>query len=316
MTSYWQKYEGRYDEGYEVLKSNRLRSLRAAGMIPENAGLPPNHESVKPWDSLSVGEKRIESRKMELYAGMVDNLDHNVGRIINHLKNTRQYDNTLIVFMADNGAAAEDFYDHDHYGPFLQEHFTNTFENMGAANSFFSYGPQWAEAGTAPFRYFKGLTTEGGIIAPLIIAGPGIERKQEIHHGFLTLMDLAPTFYEIAKATYAETFEGRKVYPLRGKSLIPFLTRKTDQIHSPDYVFGLEHNNYAMIRKGEWKITNIAKPFNEENFKLYNLEKDLAELHDLKAAEPEKYKELMEEWYAFSTEIAIQIPVPSRDLSE
>ncbi|MFK5974858.1 MAG: arylsulfatase [Flavobacteriaceae bacterium] len=248
---YWKKYEGRYDDGYEKLKERRLESLKKAGMIPKDAVLPPNHEKVIPWDSLSLDEKKKESRKMELYAGMVDNLDYNIGRIIQHLKDIGQFENTLIVFMSDNGAAAEDFYYHPSLGPFIREHFNDDYETMGQPNSFISYGPQWAEAGSSPFRHYKGLTTQGGINAPMIIAGPNIERKNEIHDEFVTLMDLAPTFYEVAQATYPEKFEGNEIYPLKGNSLMPFVSGKSNQIHSSEYVFGLEHNNLAMIRKGD-----------------------------------------------------------------
>jgi len=308
---YWKKYEGRYDDGYEKLKERRLESLKNAGMIPEDAVLPPNHEKVIPWDSLSLDEKKKESRKMELYAGMVDNLDYNIGRIIQHLKDIGQFENTLIVFMSDNGAAAEDFYYHPDLGPFIREHFNDDYETMGQPNSFISYGPQWAEAGSSPFRHYKGLTTEGGINAPMIIAGPNIGRNNEIHDEFVTLMDIAPTFYEVAQATYPEKFEGNEIYPLKGNSLMPFVSGKSDQIHSSEYVFGLEHNNHAMIRKGDWKITNIERPFLEENFKLYNISQDLAELHDLKESEPEKHKELLGEWRKFSNEVKVQIPPPS-----
>lgn len=307
---YWEKYEGRYDKGYEQLKESRLESLKNAGMIPKDALLPPTHESVLAWDSLSLDEKKKESRKMELYAGMVDNLDYNIGRIIQYLKDIGAYDNTLIVFMSDNGAAAEDFYYHDNFSLFLKEHFNDDYENMGQPDSFISYGPQWAEAGSSPFRYFKGLTTQGGIVAPMILAGANIERKNQIHSGFVTLMDIAPTFYEVAQAKYPDTFEGHDLYPLKGISLMPFATGKTNEIHTSDYVFGLEHANKAMIRKGDWKITNIISPILEENFRLYNVSQDFAEINDLKESEPEKYEELLEEWRNFSKEVGVQIPHP------
>ncbi|WP_298538000.1 arylsulfatase [uncultured Algibacter sp.] len=308
---YWKKYEGRYDDGYEKLKERRLESLKNAGMIPKDAVLPPNHEKVIPWDSLSLDEKKKESRKMELYAGMVDNLDYNIGRIIQHLKDIGQFENTLIVFMSDNGAAAEDFYYDPYFSPYLRENFNDDYETMGQPNSFISYGPQWAEAGSSPFRHYKGLTTEGGINAPMIITGPNIERNNEIHDEFVTLMDIAPTFYEAAQAVYPEKFEGNEIYPLKGNSLMPFVSGKSDQIHSSEYVFGLEHGSLAMIRKGDWKITNIMRPFLEENFKLYNISQDLAEINDLKESEPEKYKELLREWRKFTNEVKVQIPPPS-----
>ncbi|WP_373395694.1 sulfatase-like hydrolase/transferase [Algoriphagus halophilus] len=158
---YWKKYEGRYDDGYESLKEKRFKSLKKAGMIPIDAVLPKTHPSVKAWGSLSPEEQKKEARKMELYAGMVDNLDYNIGRLINYLKETGQYENTLIIFMSDNGAAAEDFYYHEYLGPFIKEHYSDEYSEMGKVNSFISYGPQWAEAGSSPFKYFKGFTTEG-----------------------------------------------------------------------------------------------------------------------------------------------------------
>jgi arylsulfatase len=280
-------------------------------MIPGDAVLPVLHESVIPWDSLTAEEKKKECRKMELYAGMVDNLDYNIGRLIQHLKDIGQYDNTLIVFVSDNGAAGEDFYNHPHFAAFLREHFHNDYDNMGKPTSFVSYGPPWAEAGTSPFRYFKGYTTEGGINTPMILAGPNIERHHEISDAFATIMDIAPTLYEVAHIEYPKTFQGHALYPLRGNSLMPFASKKADQIHGPEYVFGLEHDHYAMIRKGDWKITSVATPFQENSFELFLLSNDVAERHDLKFTEPEKYKEMVGEWRVFSKEMQVRLPEPS-----
>lgn len=308
---YWKKYEGRYADGYDKLKERRLQSLKKAGLIPENTVLPPNLESIKYWDSLSEKEKMKESRKMELYAGMVDNLDFNIGRLIQHLKEIGVYENTLIVFMSDNGAAGNDFYNSDRFGPFIREHFNDNYENMGQPNSFISYGAPWAEAGSSPFRYFKGFTTEGGMTAAMIIAGPNVERKNEIYHGLTTVMDIAPTFYEVANTEYPKIFENNNLYPLKGSSIMPLANGKSKEVHPSDYVFGLEHNNWAMIRKGKWKITNIKRPFNIENFELFDLSRDLGEQNDLKILEPKKYEELLEEWIHFSNEIKVQVPTPS-----
>lgn len=304
---YWEKYKGFYDDGYDKLKEKRLETLKKAGMIPENAKLPRNHESVIPWDSLSDENKMKEARKMELYAGMVDNLDYNIGRLVQHLKDIGEYESTLIVFMSDNGTAWRDLIETSEV---LQEYYNDDYENMGNYDSYISYGPQWAEAGSSPFRYFKDYLTEGGIITPMIISGPSIHASNEIHHGLVTVMDLAPTIYEVAKISYPKTFENHQVYPLKGNSLVPYLLKKTAEIHPADYVFGMEHNGYAMIRKGDWKITNTIKPFKENHFELYNLSNDLAEMNDLKLSEPEKFRELQMEWFKFSKEIKVQLPDP------
>ena len=170
-----------------------------------------------------------------------------------------------------------------------------------------------ALAGGAELKKLAVFTTEGGIIAPMIMAGPGIERSNEIHDGFVSLLDIAPSIYELAQAEYPDAFKGKEVFPLKGSSLIPFASGETEQVHAKDYVFGLEHNNFAMIRKGDWKITNISRPFSEDGFELYNVEQDLAELQDLKESEGDKYLELLEEWRKFSREVEVQIPPPGWD---
>lgn len=310
---YWKKYEGRYDDGYEVLKAKRFESLKKAGMISENAVLPPSHPTIKAWDSLSPEEKKKEARKMELYSGMVDNLDYNVGRLISYLKEIGEYENTLIVFMSDNGAAAEDFYYNANYGPFLQENYSDEYSEMGKVNSFISYGPQWAEAGSSPFKYYKGFTTEGGMNTPMIISGPGVENMGEINDSFLTLLDLAPTFYELAGVEYPNQWNGKDIKPLLGESMIPLLSGKSNSIHDTTYIFGLEHAGFAMIRKGDWKILNIERPFLLENFQLINLKSDLAEQIDLKDSYPEKYQEMLAEWASFSKEVGVVIPTPKKE---
>lgn len=308
---YWKKYEGRYDDGYEALKVKRFESLKKAGMIAENSFLPPSHPTIKPWDSLSPEEQKKEARKMELYAGMVDNLDYNVGRLINYLKEIGQYENTLIVFMSDNGAAAEDFYYNANYGPFLQENYSDEYEDMGKVNSYISYGPQWAEAGSSPFKYYKGFTTEGGMNVPMIIAGPGVKNQESINDSFFTLLDLAPTFYELTGASYPKEWNGKPIKPLLGASLQPVLMGEKREIHDENYVFGMEHAGYAMLRKGNWKILNVDRPFQIENFSLYDLQTDLAEQIDLKEQHPEKYREMLAEWEKFTERVGVILPVPT-----
>jgi arylsulfatase A-like enzyme len=308
---YWRKYEGKYDEGYEALKEKRFESLIRAGMIPENAVLPPNHPRVIPWDSLTLHEQKKESRKMELYAGMVDNLDVNIGRLIDFLKEINELENTLIVFMADNGAAAEDFYYHDVFGPYIQEHFTDTsYQQMGTPRSFVSYGPQWAEAGSAPFRYFKSMATEGAVIAPMIISGNGVNSQNKIYNNFISLMDLAPTFYELAEATYPQRLGDREFIPLKGKSITSIFNDMNRIIHDSTSVFTVEHGERVILIKDNWKLVNEEPPFEKENFKLFNLSNDLAELRNLREREKEKFDELIKEWNKYSSEIGVQFPTP------
>lgn len=280
------------------------------GLIPQDAELPQPHPRVVPWDSLSEDKQKKEARKMELYAGMINNLDHNIGRLIQHLKDTGRYDNTLIVFISDNGAAAEDFYHHEYFGSFIRDHYSNDYENMGDHDSFISYGPQWAEAGAAPFKYFKGYTTEGGINTPLIVSGSGVQETGKVSHAFTTVMDLAPTFYEMAEVTYPDTFNENEIYPLKGRSLLPVLSGKQEIIHPDNYVYAMEHRGYMQVRKSDWKLVNTTLPFNEDNFELHDLSLDIAEQVNLKDRHPEKFRELLKEWEQYRKQSRVQIPTP------
>jgi arylsulfatase len=307
---YWKKYEGQYDDGYDVLRMKRFNKMKELNLIPDEAELPEQHRRVTPWDSLSREEQQIEARKMELYAGMVDNMDMNIGRIIDHLKETGKYDNTLVVFFSDNGAAAEDFYHHPYFGPFLKEHYTEAYDKMGTEESFISYGPQWAEAGASPFKYFKGYTTQGGVSAPLVISGPAVEARGELSHAFTTLMDIAPTFYELVGIKYPEMFNNQPVHPLKGSSMVPMLRNTESRIHDNDYVFALEHRGYVLVRKGKWKLVNIDVPFDEENLSLFDLSVDFAEQKDLKQQFPDVYEDLLREWYSYRDDVGVVIPTP------
>ena len=305
---YWKKYKGLYNEGYEVLREKRFKSLKTAGMIPRQSVLPAVHPLVQPWSSLNTEQKAIEVRKMELYAGMVDNLDENIGRLLNYLKEIGEYENTLIIFMSDNGAAGEDYYNEESIQPHLNPYYNNEYESMGNEASLVSYGPPWAEACSAPFRYFKEYTTNGGILAPMILSGPMVSRQNTVHHGPVTVMDLAPTIYNATGISYPGQWEGHSLYPLQGVSLIPFASGRDSVVHPPDYGFGMEHSGYTMYRKGQWKINNSIRPFEEKNFELYHLDTDPGESNNLRKQAPEKYEELLEEWRSFAGETRLQLP--------
>jgi arylsulfatase A-like enzyme len=293
------KYKGKFDIGYDSLRTLRFNSQKKKGIIAKDAQLPPRWDHIKPWKELTADQKKIEARKMELYAAMVENLDEHVGKIIQFLKDRKQLDNTLIVFMSDNGASAEDFFYHKGMGPFLQKNYDNSYENMGTATSFVSYGPQWAQASAAPFKLFKQWATEGGIVTPLIVSGNSAKRKPGIEHAFLNVTDLAPTFLQLAGVTYPKTYNNKDVYQLPGESFLPYLEGKKEYVHNADYVFGLEHYGACMLIKGKWKITNSSDPFDESAFALYDLSKDQGETKDLSKVYPDKYKELLNEWQVF-----------------
>jgi len=304
--NYINRYKGRYDIGYDSLREVRFASQKAAGIVPENAVLGERNPEIRPWSDLSTEEKKSESRKMEIYAAMVENLDDHIGQLIQFLKKTGLLDNTVIVFMSDNGAAGEDFYNLPKgFGPFIRAHYDNSYVNMGKANSFVSYGPQWAQAGAAPFKLYKSYTTEGGIVTPLIISGKFIARKPGIDHSLISVMDLAPGFLELAHLSYPDLYKNKKIQPQMGSSFVPYLNKQKNQIHEDEYVMGLEHDGRCMLIKGRWKITNISEPFDEMAFALYDLSNDMAESHDLSKSNPSKYSDMLREWELFAKKVGV-----------
>jgi arylsulfatase len=301
------RYKGKYDMGYDSLRAMRLASLKKAGVVDKSVRLAPRLSSVKPWNSLSAEEKKIESRKMELYAAMVDNLDEQIGRLLQYLRDENLYENTIIVFMSDNGAAGEDFYVTPPYSDFIRPRYDNRYENMGAPTSFVSYGPQWALAGAAPFSYHKGHATEGGLVAPMIASGKGISTLTAPRNEFVTVMDLAPTFLEWAGTSYPGKRRGTHTQPLLGASMTAYLGGKSQQVHDSTYVVGVESGGTAFFRQGKWKITNATRRYREESFKLYNVEVDPGEAVNLSAKYPKKYNELLRGWRSYQQSHGIRI---------
>lgn len=301
-------YAGFYDDGYDALRERRFNSLQEAGIIPLSSELPPRNDAITFWEDLSSEQKRHESRKMELYAAMVENLDDHVGELISYLKQNDLYDNTLIVFMSDNGAAGEDIYNgigHTEFVEYIQGNFDNTYDKMGTADSFVSYGPPWAEAGSAPFQRFKTYSREGGIVAPLVIAGPGVAARGMTDATYLTVMDLAPTFLEIAGAYYPA--DGI-VQPMLGESISRFLAGESGRVHDDDYISTQYHAGHAFLRQGHWKIATLEPPFDESGFELFNLRNDPGEADNLAEAEPEKLAEMIALWRVERRKLGIILP--------
>ncbi|HEX6308334.1 MAG TPA: sulfatase-like hydrolase/transferase, partial [Longimicrobiales bacterium] len=300
------RYRGRYDEGYDVLRERNLERLKRKGILPPDAELPPRNETITPWDSLDAEQRRIEARKMELYAAMVENLDHHIGRIIDRLKERGVYENTLIVFMSDNGAAgSEDFYYTGPFVEYLQARYDNSYENMGRPDSWISYGRGWAQAGAAPFSRYKTYTRQGGIAAQLIIAGPQVTQRGSINRAYTTVMDLAPTFLELAGATYPD--DG-SVRPIEGESMAALLAGHATTVHDADYVTTLFHAGRAFVRRGAWKLVTLEPPFDASGFELYDVEADPGETRNLAEARPEVYREMLELWHAERERLGIVLP--------
>ncbi len=297
-----EKYHGVYDIGYDSLRSLRFNSLKEKGIVAWDVKLPElpavkgnlyniSNRPLLPWKTLGKSEQRIEARKMEIYAGMIDNLDHNIGRLIQYLKEIGEYDNTLFVFLSDNGP---DVFDLNETPDKL-----NPYAYMGTFNSFIAYGPQWAHASSAVNSYYKGYSAEGGIHCPLIIKMPFQQDGKGIVTAFTTIMDLAPTFLDLAGGTFPSSYHGRPLAPYKGASILPLLNKKKNYVHNEDYVMGWELFGRCAVRKGKWKITKIEPPFGKGVFELFDMEDDPTESHNLSKQFPDKYIEMLEHWKAY-----------------
>jgi arylsulfatase len=173
---------------------------------------------------------------------------------------------------------------------------------MGTANSYTAYGPQWAHASSAVNSFYKGYSAEGGIHTPMIVKTPFQKEGKDITTAFTTIMDLAPTFLELAGGKYPSVYQGQQLTPYKGASLLSYLNKKINYVHDANYVMGWELFGRCAIRKGKWKITKIEPPFGKGDFELFNMEEDPTESHDLSKKFPSLYRAMLEHWKAYVKE--------------
>jgi len=312
------KYTGKYDSGYDALQALRFEKMKALGLATTNMKATERIPTEMPWDSLDAETKKIEARRMEIYAAMVDDMDKYLGTLLESLRRSGDYENTLIIFMSDNGPEGAHLdIGWDPLGEWVDQCCDNSLENMGAANSYLWHGPNWSRAIAPTFRMFKAFTTEGGIRAPVIVHYPKVIPGGTIQRGMITVMDVLPTLLEVANVQHSTTFRGREVLPLRGSSMLPVLKGEKERLHDENYVMGWELFGRRAIRKGDWKIvfepSGIPWEPNDPNvisdqWRLYNLATDPGEQINLATKEPEKLKELIAEWSNYSIETGVVVP--------
>lgn len=318
-------YDGRYNEGPEVLRQERLANLKAMGLVPEHA-IPHDVVAIggqmlsKEWDKLQPAEKRFSARTMEAYAGMVQRMDKGIGRVLDYLRETKEMDNTMVIFMSDNGAEGllleavpiikGDVFDH------IAQYYDNSLENIGARDSYVWYGPHWAAASTAPSRLYKAFTAEGGIRVPFVLRYPPltsaanrVNPDSDITHSFSTVMDIVPTILDLAGVKHpGTTYHGRAIAAMRGKSWLPYLKGSVPRIHQEDAVVGWELFGRQAVRRGDWKAVYIPKPYGPEKWELFNLADDPGERIDLSRQgeeNKERLKGLLKEWDNYVKEVGV-----------
>ncbi len=303
-------YKGRYDQGYEVLARERVERGKQMGILTKNTPVPTLTPNVLPWNELTTEEKRKSSRTMEVYAAMIERLDANIGRVIDHLKAINQFENTLIIFMSDNGAEGNSILSIADTREWVAENFDNSFENLGRQKSYIFTGPSWAQVSSLPYKWYKGFSTEGGVRSPLIISHPQwTAHARKISNDFISVKDLAPTILDFAGIPHPGTdFQGRKVYPLDGTSLIDWLKGNTEFVHDREKAHCWELYGRRAVLKGDWKAEYYDKPYGNDTWELYNLKEDPAEMNNLASSEQEKLEELKADWDVYAEEYKLTLP--------
>jgi arylsulfatase A-like enzyme len=307
---YIKLYRGRYNEGYEELAGERLERGKALGILPETALLPPLTPNVVPWDNLDPDRKRKEARIMEIYAAMIERLDANVGKVVDHLKAAGQLENTLIVFMADNGAEGNSIWGISGTREWVAETFDNSMDNMGRRNSYLFTGPAWAQVSTLPYRWYKAFSTEGGVRCPCIISYPEWDHLAgKINHDFISVMDLAPTFLEFAGVDHpGGAYGGREIFPMDGISLLGWLEGGVEKAHPADEPHCWELYGRRAVMTGEWKAEWYEAPYGSDAWELYNLRIDPSESNNLAEEYPDRLESLVSEWNAYALKYRVTLP--------
>ena len=296
------KYEGRYKEGYDKLRKERLERMKRLGIVPADTPVYEGHAYWPKWDSLTPAQQEAEARRMTVYSAMVDHMDRQIGRVLDYLKARGELDNTFIFFMSDNGADGNSVYDVGRTREWIEKDMDNSTANTGKPGSFIEYGPGWAQVGSTPFKLYKSFMYEGGIAVPAIAWGPGIKGgalKREFAH----VTDVAPTIFELAGARHPGTeYQGKPVLPLRGKSMVSWLKGKAPTVRSSQDAVGWELGGRKALRKGDWKIVYANKPWGKDGWELYNIAKDRTESRDLADENPQKLGEMIVAWKQYVAE--------------
>ena len=298
------RYKNRYDEGWDGIRNQRLTRMREQGIVAEGVNTADRLYFLPRSTTFAPAARVIQGRKMELYAAMVEYMDDQIGRVFDYLREIGEYDNTVVIFISDNGAEGNDLRKMvaGQLGTMGFLHGMNNFaedghNSLGRKGTYTEYGPLWAQVSMAPFRIYKGWTAEGGIRSPLIVSGPGVKGAGELNkQAILHVMDIAPTLLELAGVQHPSTHNGREVAPMQGKSWMSMLDGKTQSPRSADDWLGWELFGNRAIRQGDWKISWLHQPIGTWDWQLFNLAEDPGEQYDLSGKFPEKTKALVALW--------------------
>ncbi len=277
------KYEGKYDVGYEVIAKNRYEKQRKKGLLDDR--YPRSRPTYPSWESLSDSTRTDQIRRMQVYAAMIDRLDQNIGRVIGKIKDEGKWENTLFLFMSDNGASAEVVQIGE--GP------------IGSLTRWSSLKKDWANVANTPFRYYKNYSYAGGTNTPLIVHWPNqIKQGGQIDHTPLHFVDLMPTLIDITGARYPAEYKNEQVHPMDGVSLLPLLQGDKLERKKPLY---FNWGSGSAIRTDDWKLVR-----NDTTWQLFDMRRDRTETHDLAEERPDIFEMLRLNWEKWARSVGVK----------
>jgi arylsulfatase len=307
------RHAGNYDEGYDDLAARRLERLKQMGLIPKNAVRSERSPKESPWADLPDEQRKIEIRAMEVYAAMVSEMDRHTGRLIDYLQTHNRLDNTIIVFISDNGAEGHDLdetWPMDAF-PDIRRTIDSTHDfslaNMGRPGSYTLYGPNWANAGAPSFKLHKGFPTEGGTRVAAFVNYPKVVKTPAISDQFVFIKDITPTLLELAGVEHpGNEYDGRTIEPMSGESFVSLL--RGEEPSRAERVTGIELLGKRAIRVGDWKLVHMPPPYGTDDWQLFNVREDIAEAYDLAAENPVKVAEMKVHWNDYAERNNVIIP--------
>lgn len=290
-------YAGRFDSGWEATRRARWDRAVASGIVPADAPFATLPADARTWLSLGADERAKYARAMEVYSGMIEAMDHHVGRLMDHIASRGELDNTIFVITSDNGPEPSD----PVHEPWMDiwmglNGYSWNLEDMGERGSLGFIGPEWASAISAPGSLYKFYASDGGLRVPMIIAGPGVEAGQR-HGGLTFVTDVAPTLLELAGAGTA-TPEGAR--PITGRSLLPMLAGQVDRVYGPTDTVGVEVSGNSALFRDNWKIVRNIPPVGDGKWRLYDHAKDPAEVNDLAATMPDLFEAMLADYETYA----------------
>lgn len=317
-----EKYLPVYEKGWDRLREERMAEQIRLGIFAPGTKAPESGPDVPKWDELTADQQAYQAKVMATYAGMVENIDTNVGHLVEYLKRTGQYENTIIIFSSDNGPEALDL-NNDYFLPnvtdWIAENYDNGYDSVGSADSFVFLGEGWASAAATAHKLYKDYVTEGGTHSPLIVSYPAkIEQGGGYTRAFTTLLDIMPTVIDAADGdghgSDMEMPEGMNhaahaMHPEgAGKSLLPYLTGHAPAVSEQHDGAGFElFGNEAYIM-GDWKVMRVRQPKGSGEWAMYNLAWDPGEQNDLSKTYPVRFAALRAAYDEYSRQNGIILP--------